>query len=118
VLGQGVPETLEWDGRDPSGMHVIAEDGHANPIGCGRLLPDAHLGRMAVLQAWRGTGIGSALLQRLLDVARARGEREVTLHAQSHAARFYIKHGFAITSATFVEAGMPHVEMRLRLRQL
>ena len=117
VLGQGVPAALEWDGRDESCLHAIAEDAGGDAIGCGRLLPDGHLGRMAVIETWRGQGVGSGLLAQLLEAARARNDVEVVLHAQHQAVRFYLHHGFAITSAEFLEAGIPHVELRRRLRR-
>ena len=35
------------------------------------------------------------------------------LHAQVHAHRFYVKHGYADLGALkFEEAGMPHLQMR------
>ena len=58
VVEQHVPEELEWDGIDAACEHAIAEDGAGSPVGCGRLLPDGHIGRMAVLRAWRGRAKG------------------------------------------------------------
>lgn len=115
VAEQGVPEALEWDGLDPRCVHVLARDGEGMPIGTGRLLPDAHIGRMAVLKAWRRTGVGSAILAKLLEIARLRGEREVILNAQSYVLDFYRRAGFRVTSDEFMEADIPHREMRLRL---
>ena len=82
VVEQNVPEELEWDGIDPECLHALAEDRTGTPIGCGRLLPDGHIGRMAVLSDWRGAGVGAALLNFLIELARARGDREVILNAQ------------------------------------
>ena len=115
VCEQGVPEALEWDGLDPACRHVIAEDAQGAAIGTGRLLPDGHVGRMAVEKAWRRHGVGSALLAQLIAMAHARGDRAVVLHAQSYVTAFYRRAGFEITSAEFMEAGIPHVEMRLQL---
>ena len=48
VKEQGVDPSLEIDGQDPDCLHAIAyTDGKA--AGTGRLLPDGHIGRMAVL---------------------------------------------------------------------
>jgi hypothetical protein len=44
-----------------------------NAIGCGRLLPDGHIGRMAVDANWRGRGVGKAILERLIELARELG---------------------------------------------
>jgi predicted GNAT family N-acyltransferase len=117
VREQGVPEALEWDGMDPACRHVVAETAAGEAIGTGRLLPDGHIGRMAVAKSWRRDGVGSALLERLVAMARARGDRLVVLHAQSYAVAFYRRAGFEAFGAEFMEAGIAHVEMRKRLRR-
>jgi predicted GNAT family N-acyltransferase len=116
VCEQGVPEALEWDGLDPACRHVVAETVAGEAIGTGRLLPDGHVGRMAVTKAWRRAGVGSALLERLVAMARARGDRLVVLHAQAYVTDFYRRAGFDAVGAQFMEAGIAHVEMRKRLR--
>ena len=105
---QSVPLELEWDGRDARGLHVIAEDAAGAPIGTGRLLPDGHIGRMAVLQPWRGMGVGSALLAELVLYASERGLAEVVLNAQTHALGFYARFGFEAEGEEFLDAGIPH----------
>jgi predicted GNAT family N-acyltransferase len=111
VVEQGIPEALEWDASDPACLHVLAEDAGGQPIGCGRLLPDAHVGRMAVVAPWRGRGVGAALLARLVDLARERGHARAVLNAQTTAVGFYRRHGFAVSGDTFLEAGIAHVVM-------
>jgi len=112
VNEQAVPEALEWDGLDPQCRHVLARDASGVPIGTGRLLPDGHIGRMAVLESWRRTGVGNAILAKLIGLAQARGDRVLILNAQSYVTAFYRRAGFEVTSAEFMEAGIPHVEMR------
>jgi predicted GNAT family N-acyltransferase len=112
VAEQGVPLELEWDEIDPQCVHMLAEDEAGQPIGTGRLLPDGHVGRMAVLSQWRGRGIGGALLRSLMAVAAARGMREVVLNAQVQACDFYARHGFVAEGPVFAEAGIPHRCMR------
>lgn len=116
VEEQGVPEALEWDGLDDQCRHVLARCRNGVPIGTGRLLADGHIGRMAVLPDWRRNGIGRALLRALLTIARTRGDDVAILHAQTHAIEFYRREQFEVTSAEFTEAGIPHVEMRLKLQ--
>lgn len=115
VREQDVPESLEWDGLDPQCRHVLACV-EGKPVATGRLLPDGHIGRMAVLSKWRKRGIGRAVLLELLSIARARGDDVAILHAQTHAIDFYRRAGFAVSSSEFMEAGIPHVEMRMQLR--
>jgi predicted GNAT family N-acyltransferase len=112
---QGVPEALEWDEHDAAALHLLATSIDGSPIGCVRLLPDGHIGRMAVLPAWRGHGVGRGLQAAILNAARARGHAEVELSAQSHAAGFYARFGFVAVGTEYEEAGIPHVAMRKRL---
>jgi len=116
VQEQGVPEALEWDGLDAECRHALAQSEAGEAIGTGRLLPDGHVGRMAVLPAWRRCGVGTALLAELLALARSRGDACVVLHAQAYVAEFYRRAGFEVVSSEFMEAGIPHVQMQLRLR--
>ena len=116
VVEQRVPESEEWDDRDAVSEHVIALASDGSAIGTGRLLPDGHIGRMAVLPPWRGRGVGSALLTELIAMARERGCSETRLHAQTHALAFYRKHGYTPLGEEFMDAGIPHVEMRLVLK--
>lgn len=114
VEEQGVPQEIEIDERDADCIHAIARlEGRA--VGTGRLLPDGHVGRMAVLRECRGTGVGSRLLESLIEAARRRGDREVVLSAQVHAMPFYARHGFAPVGSVYEEAGIPHRDMRRAL---
>jgi len=112
---QGVPEALEWDEHDAAALHLLALAGDGTPIGCARLLPDGHVGRMAVLPAWRRQGVGQALLAAVMDAAQARGHATLRLSAQTHAAGFYARAGFVVVGDEYEEAGIPHVAMQRTL---
>ena len=112
VEEQGVPREIEMDEFDPKSLHALAvRDGEA--VGTARLLPDGHIGRMAVLKPWRRRGIGSRLLAAMVQAARARGESRVVLSAQVHALAFYRAHGFRAEGPVYDEAGIPHQAMTL-----
>lgn len=113
VEEQGVPMELEWDEHDAISDHALAFAASGMAVATGRLLSDGHIGRMAVLRQARGAGVGGAVLRALMARARSCGMATVRLNAQTHAASFYARHGFRTCSAEFMEAGIPHVEMRL-----
>lgn len=112
VVEQRVPAELEVDEWDEQSLHAVACDADGVVVGTGRLLPDGHIGRMAVVQRKRGTGVGSLLLRALMDAARERGHKEVVLSAQVHATPFYRRHGFAEEGEPYDDAGIDHVTMR------
>jgi len=114
---QSVTAAEEFDGLDAAALHVAAFAG-TRMIGTGRLLEEdgrGRIGRMAVLRACRGRGVGRALLERLLEAAAARGLAEVYLHAQTQALPFYEASGFRATGPEFEEARIAHRTMTLGL---
>ena len=115
VVEQKVPAALEWDAADADGVHALACNRFGVPLATGRLLTHApgvgKIGRMAVIQAVRGSGVGRAVLDALLRSARERGDQKVVLHAQTSAAAFYSGAGFVARGAVFEEAGIAHIEM-------
>lgn len=114
IVEQGVPEAMEWDEHDAVSVHALARiDGEI--AGCGRLLPDGHIGRMAVRRAFRGRGVGRSLLDALVAAASAGGLNLLQLHAQTHAQGFYAQAGFVAAGGEFDEAGIPHRRMVRRL---
>lgn len=115
VQEQQVPLEEEWDALDPLCRHVIARDADGRPVGTGRLTPEHKIGRMAVLQAWRGRGVGDALLVALMGLAREQGWAQVSLNAQVSAESFYARHGFVPHGPRFMEAGIEHQAMRRAL---
>ena len=115
VEEQRVPVEIEWDEHDETSLHALAYSAAGKTIATGRLLPDGHIGRMAVLRDWRGKGVGGAVLERLIEAARARGDKEIELFAQTHAIPFYSRYGFAESGPVFEEAGIPHQAMRRML---
>jgi YbgC/YbaW family acyl-CoA thioester hydrolase len=115
VQEQKIPAEMEWDAADDECVHAVAYNRFGLALATGRLLQHvpgvAKIGRMAVSQAMRGSGVGRHVLEALMKAARARGDREAILHAQSSAANFYSRAGFVTRGPEFEEAGIPHVEM-------
>ena len=112
---QKVPEELEWDEYDEQCMHVLVTDDQNKPIATGRIKPDGHIGRMAVLKEYRNTGIGSAILKELIKSAQDKHLTKVYLHAQTTAISFYEKQGFKTCSEEFMDANIPHKTMEKQL---
>jgi len=116
VHEQGIPAHLEWDSEDADAVHVLALLPGGDAIGTGRLLRSGVIGRMAVLRAYRGQGVGRALLGALLDAARERGDGRVTLSAQTRVVGFYERMGFTAFGDIYFEAGIAHQRMQRKLQ--
>lgn len=115
VREQRIPAELEWDEADRQAVHAVAYNRLGQPLATGRLLPandgTSKIGRMAVHQVLRGCGVGQQVLRALADVAQARGDKRIELHAQRTARDFYARLGFTAQGEPFEEAGIPHVTM-------
>lgn len=129
---QQVPEDIEYDAydaEDAETVHVLAIGEDGSVLGTGRLLhgPSAlgktggditvgSLGRLAVIKAARGLGVGVALVRALEEAGRTRGLAAVDLHAQTHALGFYERLGYEAYGDRFMDAGIWHLAMRRALR--
>lgn len=114
---QHVPAEEEFDTDDDRATHVLADISGA-PVGTGRIVfhpTYAKIGRMAVLSEWRRHGVGRAIMEKLLHIARDRRVTRVVLHAQVHAIGFYEAVGFRVAGDQFQEAGIPHRRMQRSL---
>ena len=112
---QKIPPELEWDDADQDAVHAVAFNRFGLPLATGRLLQHApkvgRIGRMAVSQGVRGSGVGRDVLNALMTSATRRGDSQVILHAQTSAQAFYSRTGFVAHGPVFDEAGIEHIEM-------
>lgn len=109
---QHVPQDIEWDDCDDTAAHFLLTH-NTVALACVRMLPDGKVGRMAVLKEHRGQGLGRLLLDFIVEHARLHGMNRLHLHAQSHAANFYLDAGFFHYGEPFEEAGIAHVAMEM-----
>jgi len=115
IREQGIPAELEWDGSDESCRHALALSHQGDAIGCGRMQPNGHIGRISVLPQWRKQKVGTAIMEALLDYARAHDYKQVDVDAQTYALPFYRSFGFSEQGDEFMDAGLPHIKMTMKL---
>lgn len=112
---QHIALELEQDQADEGAMHALVRNRLGLSVATGRVLQRgsgiSQIGRMAVVRELRGSNLGRAVLQALLQAAKQRGDHEVMLHAQRSAANFYARIGFVPRGEPFEEAGIGHIEM-------
>ena len=73
------------------------------------------LGRVAVLQQYRGNGLGAAILQAAEAYTREQGGKELHLHAQCRITAFYEACGYDQYGEIEDDQGCPHIWMRKSL---
>ncbi|WP_136601910.1 GNAT family N-acetyltransferase [Salinigranum halophilum] len=117
VEEQGVPPELEvdeYDSRDGA-THFVAFDGDS-PVGAARLRAyeggnRGKVERVAVLDTYRGEGLGARLMDAVEAAAERQGFEALVLHAQTAVEGFYARRGYRRVGEEFEEAGIRHVEM-------
>lgn len=114
VLEQNVPEDIELDEFDSVAEHYVAIVG-GNVVGTLRVVDKgdhAKIGRVAVRASVRGQGIAHALMTVSMDAVRRRGQTRFHLSSQSDKVGFYERFGFRAEKAEYLDAGIPHRDMR------
>jgi GNAT superfamily N-acetyltransferase len=96
----GQPRGSERDALEDEALHVTASDDGCL-VGIGRLhfidAGTAQIRYMATLDAHRGRGVGTAVIERLEQLARAQGAHRIVLNARQSAVPFYTKLGYMVT---------------------
>ncbi|KIQ61771.1 acetyltransferase [Kitasatospora griseola] len=124
VEEQEIPAELEYDEYDATSAHLLAVGEDGAPLGTARLISGAEalaltggiagrvlLGRLAVVPAARGTGLGVRLVRAVEELGREHGATELELHAQVQALGFYERLGYAAHGPEYDDAGIPHRTM-------
>jgi predicted GNAT family N-acyltransferase len=117
-IEQGIDSNLDFDNKDEEAEHIIAYFGK-EAVGTVRiryiLKKTAKLERVAVLKAYRKTGIGTKMIDYIIDYLQKKGMEEIMLDAQEQAKKFYEGIGFKKKGQIFEESGIPHIEMWKRI---
>lgn len=112
IIEQNIPEEEEWDDQDMISDHFVVYD-QDQPIATARLLQNNSVGRVAVLKAYRGQGIGRMIMLEIIRQAHQQDRKFLQLSSQVHAISFYEKLGFSIQGDAYDECGIPHIKMQL-----
>lgn len=115
IQEQQIAPEDEWDAEDTISTHFVAylQD---QAVATARLLKNHSIGRVAVLQSARGTGIGYKTMRAVIDQAKAEQRKFVKLSSQVHAIGFYQNLGFDVRGEEYLDCGIPHIDMYLSLK--
>tara|TARA_B100000614_G_scaffold260616_1_gene288015 strand:- start:2304 stop:2741 length:438 start_codon:yes stop_codon:yes gene_type:complete len=114
TLEQGVSHEIVMDGKDAQCIHFLAENCSGDPVGCARLSLEGRVGRVAVLEKWRRSGVGAKIMNSLILHSESLGMSQTFLHSQLAVQSFYEYLGYKPEGPIFDEAGIPHVYMARR----
>ena len=117
ICEQGITEADEWDDQDVISQHFVIYD-QDQPIATARLLQNHSVGRVAVVKAYRGQGIGQMIMLEIISYAQKQRLSVLTLSSQVHAISFYEKLGFTVQGNSYDECGISHIEMTMNLNTL
>jgi YbgC/YbaW family acyl-CoA thioester hydrolase len=120
VQEQGFAWDIEIDAHDATATHAVLFNRLGRPLATGRMFASgqpgvAQIGRVAVERVLRGSGLGEQIMRALMDAARQQGFAQVLLHSQTTAQPFYARLGYTPQGEPFMEEGVPHITMVLRL---
>lgn len=111
---------MEVDGKDLHAYHLYKEE-NGEVVAYARLLPagvsykEPSIGRVLVKEEYRGKGFASELVKRGLSLIHDEwGERTVKIQAQEYLREFYGSFGFRAVTETYLDDGIPHIDMILQ----
>jgi len=111
----------ELASHEPPGVHAVGAFAGDELIAVGFVCPDGGPGEwrvrgMATAPEYRGRGAGAAILEQLVDHARAQGATRVWCNARTPALALYERAGFRRESDEFEIPGIgPHFVMARRV---
>jgi len=106
----------EFDDLDLHINHLVMYDS-GKPIGTCRFYFDKNkniwiFGRLAIIKEYRGKHLGAVLLKSAEKYILKYGGKEIWLHAQCNAEKFYSKFKYEICSGIEYDEYCPHIWMK------
>ncbi|MET1253752.1 GNAT family N-acetyltransferase [Aliikangiella maris] len=115
VIEQRFPKEVVCDQFDNSSYHLLVTDAEDTPVGCGRLIPNGRVGKIAVLINHRGHGVGTQILNHLINIAQENNIQNLTLNAETDLVHFYDQQQFHIDGPVYMKKGVPFHRMTKKL---
>ncbi|KAG0249177.1 hypothetical protein BG011_009542 [Mortierella polycephala] len=113
---QGYDRELEVDEIDPECLHWLAVDQEGNGVGTARLFKYSStvgkIGRVAVLQSTRGSGLGRLIIEAIERYTIENTQLDTLgLSSQVPKQGFYSKIGYVPQGDEYLDEGQPHIYM-------
>lgn len=104
---------LQGDNRHLLGMHNNQLVAYARLLAPADAASPVKIGRVIVSDSVRGARLGNRLMTEALASCQQHWpQRDLFLSAQAHLQAFYGQHGFEPIGETYLEDGIPHIDMQ------
>lgn len=118
TVEQSIPNELDFDGLDCVAEHVLVTEAN-QAVATARLVINADgssvMARVAVLEAYRGRGIASIVVNKLIEYAKKQGVSSIEIHAHSYLRDYYERFGFEFIQEVEIVGEHQLIEMRYQL---
>jgi ElaA protein len=107
----------DMDGTDDKALHLLGRENgeliaYSRCYDKGIKYAEASIGRVITRGSARRSGLGHALMQEsMAQLCKAFGTQPIRIGAQARLERFYNANGFVTSSESYIEDGIPHIEM-------
>ncbi|MDH1086902.1 MULTISPECIES: GNAT family N-acetyltransferase [Pantoea] len=106
-------DDLQGDNRHLLGMHDNQLVAYARLLAPADAASPVKIGRVIVSDSVRGARLGKRLMAEALASCQQHWPgRDLFLSAQAHLQAFYGQHGFVPIGETYLEDGIPHIDMQ------
>ncbi len=104
--------------EDNEGEHfgLYRDDALVSIVSCFWTGDDMQFRKFATLESYQGQGLGSRLLNHVMDNAKNRNAKRIWCNARADKASFYHKFGLVEAGEVFLKEDIAFVKMELRLR--
>ncbi|MBU0912723.1 MAG: GNAT family N-acetyltransferase [Gammaproteobacteria bacterium] len=115
TLEQRIPTELDLDGLDEESIHALVTE-QGEPIATARLTVkedgSSIMARVAVMEAYRGGGVASKVIQALVVHAQNIGVESIEIHAHAYLGSYYERLGFDFIKKVEIVGEHQLIEMR------
>ncbi|WP_298224198.1 GNAT family N-acetyltransferase [Flavobacterium sp.] len=107
------------DGKDRKALHLMGEYdskivAYARLFAAGDYFEEASIGRVVIGTKYRDRKWGHELMREAIVGIEANFHtKKITISAQLYLQKFYESHGFEVTSETYLEDDIPHIQMKI-----
>ena len=115
MIEQHFQDNEGYSHQDIDAYHVIVKNQQQKVIACGRITPKGRLGKIAVMLPYRGIGIGSHLLEKLIKIGQQNSICDLSLNANLDSQHFYHLQKFSTAGPVFMKYGVPHRRLARKL---